>query len=143
MTAPTPDLSEPLRRLGEGVTSWLAANGSGYTPPAGTPRAEPAAPEEQPSEPVPAEQPAAAAVHPSSCRGCPVCAVLGALRGERPDLTDALADVLTAAAAAVRAFSAPRPAPVADPAPPVAGPAPRPDDETGPDTPGVQRIDVA
>ena len=139
MTAPTPDMSEPLRRLGEGVTSWLAANGSGYTPPAGSPRAagQPVAPEEQAPDPTSADQPAATPVHPSSCRGCPVCAVLGALRGERPDLTDALADVLTAAAAAVRAFSAPRPAP------PVAEPAPRPDDVSGPDSPTVQRIDVA
>jgi len=67
--------------------------------------------------------------HPSDCRWCPVCQVAAVVRGERPEVTDALADVLTAAAAALRTVSerASAPAPEAEaeaeeappPAPPV------------------------
>jgi hypothetical protein len=70
-----------------------------------------------------------AGAHTADCRWCPVCQVASVVRGERPEVTDALADVLTAAAAALRTVSerasapppqaeaqAPAPAP---PAPPV------------------------
>ncbi len=40
------------------------------------------------------------------CRWCPVCQVAAMVRGERPELTAALADVLTATATALRAFAA-------------------------------------
>jgi hypothetical protein len=39
--------------------------------------------------------------HDSDCRWCPICQVAGVLRGERPELTAALADVLTATATAL------------------------------------------
>jgi hypothetical protein len=67
----------------------------------------------------------AAGAHPADCRWCPVCQVAAVVRGERPEVTNALADVLTAAAAALRtaAERAPAPAPEAEaeePAPPAA-----------------------
>ncbi|MCW2700392.1 MAG: uncharacterized protein JWQ45_1927 [Blastococcus sp.] len=43
--------------------------------------------------------------HPGDCRWCPVCQVAAVVRGERPELTAALADVLTATAAALRTFA--------------------------------------
>jgi hypothetical protein len=54
------------------------------------------------------------------------------MRGERPELSSALADILTATAAALRQFAG-EPA-----APPDAGPAPTPAD----DGPPVQRIEL-
>ena len=64
--------------------------------------------------------------HPADCRWCPVCQAASVLRGERPEVTDALADVLTAAAAALRGLAEPPPAPAPEaaaaeepPAPPV------------------------
>ena len=77
-------------------------------------------------EPVPgAPLDAGADGHPADCRWCPVCQVAAVVRGERPEVTNALADVLTAAAAALRtaAERAPAPAPEAEaeePAPPAA-----------------------
>ena len=69
----------------------------------------------------------AAGAHPADCRWCPVCQVAAVVRGERPEVTNALADVLTAAAAALRtaAERAPAPAPgteaeAEEPAPPAA-----------------------
>ena len=71
----------------------------------------------------------AAGAHPADCRWCPVCQVAAVVRGERPEVTNALADVLTAAAAALRtaADRAPAPAPeteaeaeAEEPAPPAA-----------------------
>ena len=75
----------------------------------------------------------AAGAHPADCRWCPVCQVAAVVRGERPEVTDALADVLTAAAAALRTVSerASAPAPEAraqEPAPPA---------------PPVQHIEIA
>jgi hypothetical protein len=43
--------------------------------------------------------------HDPGCRWCPICQVAGVLRGERPELTAALADVLTATATALRSFA--------------------------------------
>jgi hypothetical protein len=43
--------------------------------------------------------------HGSDCRWCPVCQTAAVLRGERPEVTAALADALTSAAAALRAFA--------------------------------------
>ncbi len=67
----------------------------------------------------------AAGAHPADCRWCPVCQVAAVVRGERPEVTNALADVLTAAAAALRTVAerAPAPAPeteAEEPAPPAA-----------------------
>ena len=71
--------------------------------------------------------------HPSDCRWCPVCQVAAVVRGERPEVTDALADVLTAAAAALRTASerAPAPAPEAEA------------QEPAPPAPPVQHIEIA
>jgi hypothetical protein len=78
--------------------------------------------------------------HPADCRWCPVCQAAAVLRGERPELTAALADVLTATAAALRAFAA-------DPQsadPPAADPTTNDvDGQDGPPAPLVQRIDIA
>ena len=73
--------------------------------------------------------------HSSDCRWCPVCQVAAVVRGERPEVTAALADVLTTAAAALRTFaeSAAGDAQVADDAA---------EPEDG-DRPAVQQIEIA
>jgi hypothetical protein len=73
--------------------------------------------------------------HPPDCRWCPVCQVAAVVRGERPEVTAALADVLTAAATALRTV-----ADAGDPGgpAPAAASAPREDEP-----PPVQRIDIA
>src|SRR3712207_5602315 len=43
-----------------------------------------------------------AAGHAGDCRWCPVCQVAAVVRGERPEVTAALADLLTTAATALR-----------------------------------------
>jgi hypothetical protein len=77
--------------------------------------------------------------HGSDCRWCPVCQAASVVRGERPEVTAALADVLTSAAAALRTLAeADRPAsaaPVPEAEPAADGPADPP--------PVVQRIDIA
>lgn len=72
-----------------------------------------------------------AEAHPADCRWCPVCQVAAVLRGERPEVTDALADVLTAAAAALRTVSERASAPPPDDGPPQEAPSP------------VQHIEIA
>src|SRR3954468_20563907 len=47
------------------------------------------------------------AAHGSDCRWCPLCQAAAVLLGERPEVTAAIADVLTATAAALRAFAEP------------------------------------
>jgi hypothetical protein len=85
--------------------------------------------------PTPGGDPAAA--HDTDCRWCPICQVASVVRGERPEVTAALADVLSAAATALRAFAAdggePQGAP--DDAEPTAG--------AGDPPPTVQRIEIA
>jgi hypothetical protein len=71
--------------------------------------------------------------HPSDCRWCPVCQVAAVVRGERPEVTDALADVLTAAAAALRSVSERASAAAAEPAA----------EEPPPPAPPVQHIEIA
>jgi hypothetical protein len=80
---------------------------------------------------------ATAGPHADTCRWCPLCQVAAVARGERPEVSAALADVLTATAGALRAFAAEgadeRPAAAAEP-------------EEAPDVdpgPAVQRIDIA
>ena len=82
--------------------------------------------------------------HPADCRWCPICQTAAAVRGERPELTAALADVLTATATALRAFAAEAPAaPSADGGTGTAG-AVDPDEDSGGDPPPVvQRIEIA
>ena len=52
--------------------------------------------------------------HAAECRWCPVCTGLAVLRGRRPELTEALADVLATAAAALRATVPPPAGPRTD-----------------------------
>jgi hypothetical protein len=74
--------------------------------------------------------------HGSDCTWCPVCQAAAVVRGERPEVTAALADVLTAAAAALRSF-----ADAGRPAEPEA--AQEQDEGPGDPPPVVQRIDIA
>ena len=75
------------------------------------------------------------AEHSSDCRWCPVCQVAAVVRGERPEVTAALADLLTTAATALRTFAA------------AGGDAPgataEPDEAGEGDAPAVQQIDIA
>jgi hypothetical protein len=85
--------------------------------------------------------------HGGECRYCPLCAGLAALRGRRPDLLEALADVLTGAATALRttAGTARSTRDGSDAAPDAPEPS-TPPEETVPHpapAPTVQRIDVA
>ena len=78
--------------------------------------------------------------HGSDCRWCPVCQAAAVVRGERPEVTAALADVLTATAAALRSFAeAGRPAEAGAPAEAT------PEEGEGPGDPPpvLQRIDIA
>jgi hypothetical protein len=75
------------------------------------------------------------AEHRSDCTWCPLCQVAAVVRGERPEVSAALADVLDATAAALRTFAA------------AAGDAPPPTDDAdqgdGEPAPAVQRIEIA
>ena len=70
------------------------------------------------------------------CRWCPLCQLIAVLRGQRPEVTAVLADLLRTTADALHAFAAapdgPRPAD-----PPTGGKAPEGD------APVVQRIEIA
>jgi hypothetical protein len=80
--------------------------------------------------------------HASDCRWCPVCQMAAVVRGERPEVTAALADVLTATATALRAFAAE----AAAAAPAAADAATedfRVDGEEPEEPPVVQRIEIA
>ena len=77
--------------------------------------------------------------HGRDCRWCPVCQAVAVVRGQRPEVTAALADVLTATAAALRSFAeAGRPDPAGEPA----GEAPA-DSGPGDPPPVMQRIEIA
>jgi hypothetical protein len=73
--------------------------------------------------------------HAADCRWCPICQVGSVVRGERPEVTAALADVLTATATALRTFAADTDPARAD--------APAPEPEGGASAPPVQQIDIA
>ena len=73
--------------------------------------------------------------HSSDCRWCPICQAAAVVRGERPEVTAALADLLTTAAAALRTLAAG-----------AAGDAQVADDAAEPedgDRPAVQQIEIA
>ncbi|CCH88929.1 conserved protein of unknown function [Modestobacter italicus] len=122
MTTPGPDWVEQARRFAAGLAAEHAG-GAGFSDLLGGSTG--------------------AAERAAECRSCPLCAGLAALRGHRPDLLEALADVLTSAATALRSTArpttdggaaAPAPDPTAPPEETVPHPAP---------APTVQRIDVA
>ena len=76
------------------------------------------------------------AAHGADCAWCPLCQAAAVVRGDRPEVTAALADVLTATATALRTFAeSGRPA---EPGPPDTAE----DDEAEP-PPAVQRIEIA
>ena len=80
--------------------------------------------------------------HTPDCRWCPVCQVAAVVRGERPEVTAALADVLAATATALRTFAG-DPAPRESGSEATDGDDPATDDPATDDPPAVQRIDIA
>ena len=86
----------------------------------------------------PADQPPAGeGAHGSDCSWCPLCQAAAVVRGERPEVTAALADVLTATATALRTFA--ESVPSAEPNPPAS-------EDDAPEAqppPAVQRIEIA
>ena len=54
----------------------------------------------------PAPEGGSGAAHSENCRWCPVCQVAAVARGERPEVSAALADVLAATAGMLRTFAA-------------------------------------
>jgi hypothetical protein len=89
--------------------------------------------------PAPADGATAEEHAAGECRWCPHCQVLAVLRGERPEVTAVLSDLLTTAAAALRQFAGETPAPEAASEPPAEAPAPSHQDPA----PVVQRIEIA
>jgi hypothetical protein len=77
--------------------------------------------------------------HAGECRWCPHCQVQAVLRGDRPELSAALNDVLATTAAALRQFAGETP-PAGPPADPPAGEAADPG--PGDPAPVVQRIEI-
>ena len=74
------------------------------------------------------------------CRWCPLCQAAAVLRGERPEVTAALADILATASAALRSFAAQGAAAsdVAEAGADLPG-----QDVATADDPDVQRIEIA
>lgn len=99
MTGPT-DWTEQARRVVAGL-SGILGGGFGGAAPSGT-----------------AAEPGPGAAAASDCRWCPVCQTAAMLRGERPELSAAMADVLATAAEALRSVAAQgtAEAPVGEPA---------------------------
>lgn len=78
-----------------------------------------------------------AGAHAADCAWCPLCQAAAVVRGERPEVTAALADVLTATATALRTF-----AESVQPAEPTVPEATDEEPEAEPH-PAVQRIEIA
>ncbi|MFW3170739.1 hypothetical protein [Geodermatophilus sp. CPCC 206100] len=74
-----------------------------------------------------------AGAHAADCTWCPVCQVAAVVRGERPEVTAALADLLDAASAALRSFAESATPPRPEPEP----------EQEAPAEPVVQRIEIA
>ena len=66
-----------------------------------------------------AAQSASGATEAPECGWCPLCRAVAVLRGDRPEVTERLAEVVTAAAGALAAVldAVARPAPPSDPEP--------------------------
>ncbi|SDF54073.1 hypothetical protein SAMN05660662_2564 [Blastococcus aurantiacus] len=80
--------------------------------------------------------------HGGDCRWCPVCQAAAVVRGERPEVTAALADVLATTASVLRDLAG-EPARSSGAAADAEAPGPA-DDRDGDSGPGaVQRIDIA
>lgn len=80
----------------------------------------------------PAAENAPAAQLTGDCRWCPLCQAAAMVRGERPELSAALADILTATATALRQFAGE-----------AAAAEPEEAAEEHPPAPPVQRIDLS
>jgi hypothetical protein len=89
--------------------------------------------------------PGAPADHSAECRRCPLCAALATLRGRRPELLEALADVLSTTAAVLRDSAAAGTPTSSDRTGAAPDPTPHPAEDivTEPAPAPVQRIDVA
>lgn len=72
----------------------------------------------------------------ADCSWCPLCQAAAVARGERPEVSAALADVLTATADALRTFAE-------SVQPPASPPPGGPDDAPPPEPPPVQRIELS
>lgn len=114
MSAPGGDWAEQLRRLVDGFRPPAEGDGG-----------------------VPDGHPAEAAGHCDN-RWCPLCQAAAVLRGERPEVTAALADILATASAALRQFAGEPPAGPREAAPADGG---QLSDPPG-SAPPVQRIDL-
>jgi hypothetical protein len=87
--------------------------------------------------------------HADTCRWCPVCQAVAVARGERPEVTAALADLLTTTAEALRTFAEAAPMPGDGPAADAGEHTPEDTVEDNEDDEGdvppsrpVQRIDI-
>ena len=80
-----------------------------------------------------------AAEHRSDCTWCPLCQVAAVVRGERPEVSAALADVLDATATALRSFAGA----AGDARAHTGGAADEGDPGDGDPPPAVQRIEIA
>jgi hypothetical protein len=133
MTVPGPDWVEQARRFAAGLAAEHSGTGLGDV--LGGLLGGPAPADDASAEPG------------AECRSCPLCAGLAALRGRRPDLLEALADLLSGAATALRTTTGSDAGPVPDAtAPDVPADVPLPPEETvshPAPAPTVQRIDVA
>jgi hypothetical protein len=89
----TTDWTEQARRLAAGLSGVLGGSLGGAF--------GGAAPSGTAAEPHPGADAA------SDCRWCPLCQTAAMLRGERPELSAAVADVLATAAEALRSVGAP------------------------------------
>ena len=74
------------------------------------------------------------------CRWCPHCQLAAVVRGERPEVTAALADVLASATVALRAFAAAVPEPGRGTPPDAGGPPPGERPGTGDPAPSTQPV---
>ncbi|TFV65069.1 hypothetical protein E4P40_26750 [Blastococcus sp. CT_GayMR20] len=84
--------------------------------------------------------------HGSDCRWCPLCQAAAVARGERPEVSAALADLLTATATALRQFAEegrPATSDAAAPSSPSAADDGPTTADHGDGSPVVQRIDIA
>jgi hypothetical protein len=84
--------------------------------------------------------------HADTCRWCPVCQAMAVARGERPEVTAALADLLSTTAEALRTFAESVPAPehgAGAPAAPQAADEPTTETEEAEPPRTAQRIDIS
>jgi hypothetical protein len=80
--------------------------------------------------------------HAATCRWCPVCQAMAVARGERPEVTAALADLLTTTAEALRTFAESVPTAEHEAATDAEEDTPEDADPTAPPARTVQRIDI-